>query len=415
LLKRIWKSTVAIRETFWIALDTLRAHKLRSFLTLLGVILAVTTLVAVMSVIEGLNLWVSEKVANLGAGVFGVDRFGVITSFEAWVKAQKRPPVRPDELEALREGMTLAQRVGAVTFRRADVRYGNEQLEEVLVMGGTPNYAEIRNITVAMGRFINENDEHHRSPVCFAGPDVTNRFFPNTDPIGKTIRVGNFSYTIIGVAKAQGTVLGQSQDNFVMIPLETFMKSWATPRESLRIFVQPISPEFATDAQDEARVVLRTRRHLKYNDEDNFGIVDAGTFNDLWKDLTGNVFRIAVGLTSIFMVVGGIVIMNIMLASVVERTREIGLRKSLGARRRHIIMQFMAESALLAATGGLMGILGAYTISTLVKATGFPMQMPLSAVLIALTLSTAVGLFFGIYPAVRASRLDPIEALRSEV
>jgi putative ABC transport system permease protein len=415
LLKRLWKSTVAFRETFWIALDTLRAHKLRSFLTLLGVILAVMTLVAVMSVIEGLNLWVSEKVANLGAGVFGVDRFGVITSFEAWVKAQKRPPVRPEELEALREGMTLAQRVGAVTFRRADVRFGNEQLEDVLVMGSTPNYVEIRDKTVANGRFINESDEHHRSPVCFAGPDVTKRFFPNTDPIGKTIRVGNHSYTIIGVAKAQGTVFGQSQDNFVMIPLEAFMKSWATPMESLRVFVQPISPELSADAQDEARVILRARRHLKYNDEDNFGIVDAGTFNDLWKDLTGNVFRIAVGLTSIFMVVGGIVIMNIMLASVVERTREIGIRKSLGARRRHIIMQFLAESALLAATGGLIGIAGAFTIATLVKATGFPMQMPLSAVLIALTLSTGVGLFFGIYPAVRASRLDPIEALRSEV
>jgi putative ABC transport system permease protein len=193
------------------------------------------------------------------------------------------------------------------------------------------------------------------------------------------------------------------------------MKSWATPMESLRVFVQPISPELSADAQDEARVILRARRHLKYNDEDNFGIVDAGTFNDLWKDLTGNVFRIAVGLTSIFMVVGGIVIMNIMLASVVERTREIGIRKSLGARRRHIIMQFLAESALLAATGGLIGIAGAFTIATLVKATGFPMQMPLSAVLIALTLSTGVGLFFGIYPAVRASRLDPIEALRSEV
>jgi putative ABC transport system permease protein len=415
LLKRIWKSTVAFRETFWIALDTLRAHKLRSFLTLLGVILAVTTLVAVMSVIEGLNLWVSEKVANLGAGVFGVDRFGVITSFEAWVKAQKRPPIRTPEFEALRDGMTLAQRVGAVTFRRADVRHGNEQLEDVLVMGGTPNYAEIRNVTVASGRFINENDEHHRSPVCFAGPDVTKRFFPNTDPIGKTIRVGNFSYTIIGVSKAQGTVLGQSQDNFVMIPLETFMKSWATPRESLRIFIQPISPELAPDAQDEARVIMRARRHLEYKDDDNFGIVDAGTFNDLWKDLTGNVFRIAVGLTSVFMLVGGIVIMNIMLASVVERTREIGLRKSLGARRRHIIMQFMAESALLAATGGMIGVLGAYTIGALVKATGFPMETPISAVLIALTLSTGVGLFFGIYPAVRASRLDPIEALRSEV
>ena len=230
MLKRMWHSSVAIRETFGIAFDTLRSHKLRSFLTLLGVILAVTTLVAVISVVEGLNLWVSDKVANLGAGVFGVDRFGVITSFEEFVKAQRRPPIRVEEFEALRDGMEMAQRVGAVTFRRADVRYGNEQLEDVLLMGSTANYVDIRNLTVASGRFINETDETHRSPVCFVGPEVTRRFFPTVDPLGKSIRVGNHAYTIVGVAKAQGTVLGQSQDNFVMIPLGTLMKSWAGPR-----------------------------------------------------------------------------------------------------------------------------------------------------------------------------------------
>jgi len=415
LLSRFAQSMVAIRETFWIALDTLRSHKLRSFLTLLGVILAVTTLVAVMSVVEGLNLWVSEKVANLGAGVFGVDRFGVITSFEEFVKAQKRPPIRVEEFEALRDGMEMAQRVGAVTFRRADVRYLNEELEDVLVMGSTANYAEIRNLTVESGRFINETDDSRRSPVCYIGSDVTKRFFPHTDPLGKSLRVGNHTYTIIGVAKSQGTVLGQSQDNFVMIPLGSFMKSWAGPRESLRVFIQSRHPELAPQAQDEARMILRARRHLHYNDEDNFGIVDAGTFTDLWKELTGNIFAIAVWLTAVFMVVGGIVIMNIMLASVVERTREIGIRKSLGARRRHIVMQFLAESAALSATGGLIGVLASVGITALVKTTGFPIETPLRAVVLALVLSTGVGLFFGIYPAVRASRLDPIEALRFEV
>ena len=410
-----WTAGVALRSTIWLAMDTLRAHKLRSFLTLLGVILAVSTLVGVMSVIEGLNLWVSEKVANLGAGVFGVDRFGVITSFEAWVKAQKRPPVRMEEYEALRDGMEMAQRVGAVTFRRADVRYGNEQMDDVQVMGATPNYADIRSLTVVQGRFLNETDDAHRSPVCFVGPDVTQRFFPGSDPIGKTLRVGPNTYIIIGVAKAQGSVCGQSLDNFVMIPLSAFMKSWANPNESLRVFIQARSPELVLEAQDEARVIMRTRRHLKYNDEDNFGVVDSGTFKGLWEQLTGNLFAIAVWLSSVFMVVGGIVIMNIMLASVVERTREIGIRKSLGAKRRHIIMQFLAESAVLSGTGGLIGVVLAMLISAVVKTTGFPIQTPMSAVVTALALSTAVGLFFGIYPAVRASRLDPIEALRFEV
>jgi putative ABC transport system permease protein len=222
-------------------------------------------------------------------------------------------------------------------------------------------------------------------------------------------------YTIVGVAKARGTVFGQSQDNFVVIPLGAYLKSWAGPRTSIFILVQALSPELMDASQDEARAMMRARRHLPYHDDDNFGLVAPTSITGLWERLTGNIFAIAVGLTSVFLVVGGIVIMNIMLASVVERTREIGIRKSLGAKRRHIVMQFMVESAVLAALGGLTGISLAVGISALVGSTGFPIQTPLHAVVIALVLSTSVGLFFGIYPAVRASRLDPIEALRFEV
>jgi putative ABC transport system permease protein len=415
VLSRIGKSTVAFRETFWLAMDTLRSHKLRSFLTLLGVILAVTTLVAVMSVVEGLNRYVADKIANLGANVFVVNKFGIITSFEEWVKAQKRPPITIDDYEYLREHLQLAKQVAAADDERTDVRYGNETLEDVLLLGGTHNFAELRGIELGTGRYITETDDQRRAPVCFVGPDIVSRFFASSDPIGKAIRVGNQVYTIVGVAKARGTVFGQSQDNFVVIPMGAYLKSWMGPRTSIFILVQAVRPDLMEASQDEARAMMRARRHLPYKDDDNFGLVAPTSITSLWERLTGNIFAIAVGLTSVFMVVGGIVIMNIMLASVVERTREIGIRKSLGARRRHIVMQFLAESAALSATGGLVGVLAAAGITAVVKTTGFPMLMPIHAVVIALMLSTGVGLFFGIYPAVRASRLDPIEALRFEV
>ncbi len=408
-------ATVALAETLRLALDTLRAHKLRSFLTLLVVILAVATLVAVMSVVEGLNLYVSDRVANLGANVFIVDRFGIITNFEQWVKAQRRPPLRVEDYEMLSERMQLADRLAVIENRRLDVRYGNDLLTDVLVMGVTPNYAEVRSYNVSVGRFLNETDELHRAPVCFIGTDVSQRFFTNVDPVGKTLRVGPHVYEVVGVAQTIGSVFGQSQDNFVMIPFATFEKTWHTPNDSVGIFVQARNADLMEAAQDEARLLLRARRHLAYGDADNFGVIAPASITGLWQKLTGNIFAIAVGLTSVFLVVGGIVIMNIMLASVTERTREIGIRKAIGARRRHIISQFLVESAVLAAVGGVLGIALALAIGEVVRmTTPIPITTPARAIIIALMLSTIVGLFFGIYPAVRASRLDPIEALRAE-
>ncbi len=409
------RTSVALRETILLALDTLRAHKLRSFLTLLGVILAVATLVAVMSVLNGLNLYISQKVANLGANAFVVDRFGIITNWDEWVKAQKRPRLVLEDLTALRDGLQLAQQVGAEDGTSADVRYGNNLKEDVRLSGVTPNYAEIRDYEVVSGRFLTEADELHRNPVCFIGADLVEYFFRNVDPLGKGLRVGQQQYQIVGVAKARGSVFGQSQDNFVMIPLGAYRKGWVAPDDSITIFVQARSADYMSAAQDEARAILRARRHVAYSDPDNFGVIAPSSITSLWERLTGNIYGIIISLTSVFLVVGGIVIMNIMLASVTERTREIGIRKSLGARRRHIVMQFLVESAVMAAVGGIMGVILAVGISELVGATTpIPSATPLYAVLLALTLSTAVGLFFGIYPAVRASRLDPIEALRAE-
>ncbi len=407
--------TVTFRETLRLALQTLRSHKLRSFLTLLGVILAVAALVVVMSAVEGLNRYVGEQIANFGANVFVVNQMGIITSLEEFLKAQRRPPITLEDFQWLRENMELAESVAAGDDTRVEVRYGSEVLEEVALVGVTPNFLEVRGWALDHGRFFTESDEQRRAPVCVVGTDITDRFFPRLDAIGKTIRLGAQFCEIVGTLKRMGTLLGQSADNLVLIPLGTFRKGWSRPGASLFLLVQAASPELMPAAEDEARLLLRARRHVPYREPDNFGIIAPSSITSLWKRLTGTIFATALGLTSVFMVVGGIVIMNIMLASVTERTREIGIRKALGARRRHIVMQFLVESAVLAATGGVIGLALAFGFGALVQmAVGFPMYTPPGAVVIALLLSTSVGLFFGIYPALRAARLEPVEAMRAE-
>lgn len=406
---------VTFVETLKLALDSLRAHKLRSFLTLLGVILAVATLVSVMSIISGLNTYIADKVADLGANVFVIDRFGIITSMDEFTKAQKRPLITFEEFERFREIAKLPRQVAGYDRQNVQTRSGDQVLDDTQVVGVTSNYAEIENINIAQGRFLTPADEEHHSEVAFIGADLADKFFPNVDPIGKTVRADTHTYEVVGVGERIGSALGRSKDNYLLLPLSTYLKGWHKPNDSMAVFVQVPNAETMQSAEDEARMLFRAWRHIPYQDPDNFALLGSDSIMAVWHELTGNLAFVAMALVSVFLVVGGIVIMNIMLASVTERTREIGLRRSLGARKQHILLQFLTESALLAAAGGLIGIFTAIVIVLFVKnAFSFPMDIPISAVIISLFLATAVGLFFGIFPAMRAAKLDPIEALRAD-
>jgi putative ABC transport system permease protein len=412
---------LTIREAFWIALEALRAHKLRSFLTLLGVVIATTTLIVVMSLINGMNLYIADHIANLGANVFVVHQFQWAQSFEDYLKARRRnKPIRIEEFEYLRDNLKDYRNIGAQADTQnidSSARYQDHSVFDVDIVGATPNMIDIGEEKVASGRYITDPDYQHESMVCFIGQDLVDAFFPSVDPLDKEILVNGIPFRVVGVAEKIGTTFGASQDNFVEIPLTTYRKFFSA-RPSLLVNVQAWDAEQMIMLEDETRALLRARRHVPYREDDNFGINASDTLMETWHQITGAVFGVTIGIVAVFMVVGGIVIMNIMLASVTERTHEIGIRKSLGARRRDILAQFVIESSVLAGVGGGLGVLLALMVSqavNLIVGPGFfNSSIPVSAVLVGLVLSTSVGLFFGIYPASQAAKLDPIEALRTE-
>jgi putative ABC transport system permease protein len=407
---------ISWREPVIIALETLRNHKLRSFLTLLGVILSVATLIVVISMIRGTNNYISDRVANFGANVFLVSQYPFFTSDEDFAKLQRRnKTITWENYEYLRDNMTLAKAMSFILNRGiGNAKYQSQEMENVLIRGVTGGMAELDTVEVAFGRAISDADNEHRAEVAFIGTDLVKRFFLGTDPLGKTVSLDGKPYVVVGVAKEIGSTLGQPQDTFAYIPALTYRKVYGT-QQSGNIRIQAKGPQWVSLAEDEARMLMRAYRHVPPNEDDNFGIIEPSALMGLWDRLTGALATSAVGIVSVFMLIGGIVIMNIMLASVTERTREIGVRKSLGATRRDILLQFLMEACVISAVGGLLGVLIAVGISILVRSvTPLPTAIPVYAILIALGVSTLIGVFFGVYPAYKASKLDPIEALRQE-
>jgi len=413
--RELTSAWVTAREAFFIALDNLRAHKLRSFLTVLGVLISTATLIIVMSIINGMNLYIADRIANLGANVFVVSQFSWAAEDEEWLRQRRRnKPIRIEDYQFLKENLRGYKAIGAAVWLwpRPTLKYKGHSLYDMNVTGQTPSMVEMQQEQVEFGRYFNESDYQHAAQVCFIGEDIVDEFFPSVDPIDKVIDVGGQSFRVVGVAKRIGKTLGQSQDDFVQIPLTAFAKAFiARPR--MNIHVQAWSGQQMVELQDEARALMRARHHLPYKETDDFGINASETIMGIWQDLTGKLFGGTIGIVAVFMVIGGIVIMNIMLASVTERTHEIGIRKSLGARRRDILVQFVIESAVMAGVGGVVGILLAVGVAKLVDMV-FTASVPLNAIVVGLLLSTSVGLFFGIYPASKAAKLDPIEALRTE-
>ncbi|HEX7254265.1 MAG TPA: ABC transporter permease [Thermoanaerobaculia bacterium] len=400
-------------ELFRVSSSALTRHKMRAFLTLLGVIIGVATVVAVVSVISGLNTYVREKVIGLNPDIVIFTKYGVITSREEWLIARKRAPVTMNDMAVVRRECRLCAEVGARGDRTRPIKYEDRKLSDVNIQGHTPNMGEAMKFDITSGRYFTSAEYDHAESVAVIGWDVQDQLFGTQDPIGRIFKVAGYPVKVIGTLAKQGNVLGQSQDNVVYVPLTVFKKHVA-PTDDLGIFIKPIGGvEGVNAATDEVRAILRALRKTKFNKDDPFGLVTAEILQQLWQGISKGAFLLMILISGISLVVGAIVIANIMFVSVVERTKEIGVRRALGARRRDIRRQFLLEAALLSAFGGAIGVVFGSLIAWLVSKV-FPAQVKLSFILIGIGVATLTGLAAGLIPASKASQLPPVEALRYE-
>jgi putative ABC transport system permease protein len=407
---------VDIGDNLRLAGSAIAAHKLRATLTILGLTMGVATLMTVMTIVQGANTYVEQKIANLGTNVFRVSKTPfAVTDFNVYVKALKYKNIYPDDLAAVSERCRSCEYVGASASGTLSVQYQNKQVDDTTIFGYTPNMADIDTRTVDEGRYFTPTEDRRAQYLCLIGASLADQFFPGVNPIGRNIRSGSQEFTVIGTFEKLGSVLGQDQDNYVVIPLTSYLKIRGT-RSTLTLEIKASGGERNfNEAQDEVRVIMRSKRHDPPGKEDSFFVGTAQSYIDLWKSISSSFFTVFVMVSSISAVVGGIVIMNVMLVSVTERTREIGVRRAVGATKSDILRQFLAEALIQCVIGGAIGIgIGFLSALALRTYTSFPASVQLWVALLGVALSSLIGLFFGIYPARKASGLDPVTALRRE-
>ena len=407
---------VGLGDNFRIAGAAIYSNKLRAILTILGLTMGVATLMTVMTLVQGANVYVERKIANLGTNVFRLAKTPfTLVDFTVVAQALKNKDIHLADYKAVSELCRACEEVGASASSTLSVQYGNKQVDDTSIIGYTPNMVDIDTRTVNLGRYFTPGEDSHAQYVCLIGASLVDQFFSSVDPIGRTIRTGSLEFKVIGTYEKLGSVLGQDQDNFVIIPLTTFLKVRGT-RTSLTLEIKASGGEKNFNAaQDEVRVIMRTRRHDLPAKDDSFFVGTSQSYISLWQSISGSFFAVFVMVSSISAVVGGIVIMNVMLVSVAQRTHEIGLRRAMGATKADILRQFLAESLLQCLIGGAIGIGIGFGCALLVRTvTSFPASVQTWVALLGLLLSCAIGLFFGIYPARKAAGLDPVIALRTE-
>jgi putative ABC transport system permease protein len=404
------------RDTLRLSFDALRGHRLRTALTMLGLAMGVATLITVVTLIQGANVYVETKIANLGTDVFQVARTPFATTdYEEILRALKFKKIDHEDYAAVREACRDCTMVGATATASTHAKLGDTEISDVSLLGQTQNMEEIDTRSIAGGRYFSNVEEQRATRVCVIGNTLRDRLFGGGDALGKTIRLAAQEFRVIGYYEKLGSVLGQDADNFAVIPMTVFLQiQGARSSQTINVRV-PANPARFERAQDEARQILRARRHVRASQPDDFYIGTKDAYISLWGQISGAFFSVFTLVSAISALVGGIVIMNVMLVSVTERTKEIGVRRAVGASGFDILRQFLAESILQCLAGGGAGIaIGFLCAELLRRFTAFPAAVKWQVALMGLLTSSAIGLFFGIYPARRAARLDPVEALRAE-
>ncbi len=404
-----------ILDSILIALQAIWANKLRSFMTVLGNIVAVTSIVTVVTLIQGMNGMVADAiVSDIGADSFTVQRRPPIFNEDEEERNRNNPLITTDEAEAIRKFSPLIASVAAQANQNANVSYRTQEVNNAQIQGVTSSYSDFSTFSVESGRMMSQVEVERGQQVALLGYGLADRLFGQINPLEKTVKIAGVNFRVVGVSERKGSFFGNSQDNYAVIPLGAYQRLFGA-RQSLQLMVKPVSTDVMTAAMDDATVALRVSRRLKPSERNNFGILTSETILNIYRQVTSGIFAVLVGIVALSLVVGGIVIMNIMLMVVSERTREIGLRKALGAKRKDIMTQVLTESITLSTFGGMIGIgLGSLAATAIAAFTPLPARLELWSVVLGIGITAGVGLFFGAYPASRAASLDPIEALRRE-